>query len=421
MKIAIFGSNACADFFAQRLLEDDRVKMIYHVKPSFLCYDSDRYTVIDSEDIKDAGNIRIGLDFLETTDADMVLATNLTIQMWPEFHEICNRRNILKISPDHSVGIFEWSKIEGKKLLKGLGIPTPNSKSMKAQDLVDNFFTIPRPYVIKFERDWRAGLQTVVVTDDSVVQEYENLLKYGLKRNLNKEFGEYVDQYVSIEDFIEGIQEYSWHAVFNNTSWKYIGSARDYKKRYEYDQGFNTSGMGSYSPVKDVDIIINEYANKLWNYFRSKNIDYRGFLYLGIMIGKDKVPYVLEINTRPGDPEIQSIIPTMKNNLVDLLYDIAQDQLLEPIELSGQTAVSLRLVNKDYSLDLVPNTDIRYPDLYPNTGNIYIQHNRDRALLNSVLTVVDEDIEKSRSRLYEFLKNKDMGDFVYRTDIGYYE
>ena len=100
--------------------------------------------------------------------------------------------------------------------------------------------------LLKYANIWRAGLQTVVVTNDNFQEEYADLLKT-IESNPGTEF--------VVEEFIKSTAEYSYHAWCNSTGWKYIGSARDYKKRYENDIGHNTAGMGSYSPVDDVDEI----------------------------------------------------------------------------------------------------------------------------------------------------------------------
>ena len=44
---------------------------------------------------------------------------------------------------------------------------------------------------------------------------------------------------------------------------------------------------------------------------------YIGFLYAGLMV-KDNEPYLIEYNVRMGDPECQTILPTLKTDLLEI-------------------------------------------------------------------------------------------------------
>jgi phosphoribosylamine-glycine ligase len=175
--------------------------------------------------------------------------------------------------------------------------------------------------------------------------------------------------------------------------------------------------MGSYSPVDDVSPIVHSYVDKILAALKTENIDYVGFLYLGIMVLQDGTPIVLEINTRPGDPEIFTILSIVKNNIAELFYDAATNKPLPKIEFSNDHAVSIRIVHKDF--DLFDKDNFESPDLWPLYDNIDVSYNRDQGLMNSVITAVDNTRTGASDRLYNFLKNKNMGDFRFRSDIGY--
>ena len=44
---------------------------------------------------------------------------------------------------------------------------------------------------------------------------------------------------------------------------------------------------------------------------------YKGFLYVGLMI-KDNNPFLIEFNVRMGDPEFQTILPTLTTDLLGI-------------------------------------------------------------------------------------------------------
>ena len=419
MKIAIFGNTAGTDFMVQKLLECDNVEKVYHLHPTPGAFETTRYVPVSHQFLSIEESKEATLRFPYDNKVDLIFPMSNHYQIWSEFYNKMKASNAALLMPDRRIGLLEWSKITGKRFLQEAGIPTPSSKEYTYPELLREFFNIPRPFVLKYDQDWRAGLQTIIITDDNYDAEFKELAKFGGKRHLDI-MGPFRDQKFSVEEYIEGVREFSYHALMNDVSWIYLGSARDYKKRYENDRGHNTAGMGSYSPVADVNPVIHTYVEKFRQLLKEKGMSYIGFLYLGIMIDKEGNPIVLEINTRPGDPEIQSIISTIDDNLADLLYAAATNQELKPVTVSDRAAVSIRIVNKEYKLDIGKDPN-QFPQLWPAVGDIYIQNNTRQGLLCSVITTSANTIEEASDKLYAFLENKDMGDFDYRKDIGYFK
>jgi phosphoribosylamine--glycine ligase len=178
--------------------------------------------------------------------------------------------------------------------------------------------------------------------------------------------------------------------------------------------------------VPNVDAILSNYVDRFVDHFIEEGTPYVGVLYFGILVKKDGTPIVLEINTRPGDPEIQPILSVLDNNcsVAELFYKTATNQLLPKIKFADNLAsVSVRLVNENY-LDYVDyniekNTPILNPNLWPEEADICISYNKERLLLNSVITATSDTPEHAADKIYKFLSNKDMHNYTYRTDIGY--
>ena len=53
---------------------------------------------------------------------------------------------------------------------------------------------------------------------------------------------------------------------------------------------------------------------------------YKGFLYVGLMIKNDN-PYLIEFNVRMGDPECQTILPTLNTDLMDVFQSCCEGRL----------------------------------------------------------------------------------------------
>jgi hypothetical protein len=98
----------------------------------------------------------------------------------------------------------------------------------------------------------------------------------------------------------------------------------------------------------------------------------------------------------------------------------ASNQPIPDVVHNDRVGVSVRIVNKDYS-DEMEHTSHRIasPQLWPLTDNIKFTKVINDRLLHSVLTVSDTTREAGADRIYKFLENKPMGDYTFRTDIGY--
>jgi phosphoribosylamine--glycine ligase len=181
--------------------------------------------------------------------------------------------------------------------------------------------------------------------------------------------------------------------------------------------------MGSYN-TNDIDTVVHSYVEKIIKEIKKGGDYYIGFLYLGILVKKDGTPIVLEINTRFGDPEIQTIFPVIKDDISKLLYATATNQQLSTVEFTGKSAVSVKVVNKNfYDLPNIKHkfTDaIKIPRLDHCPDNITISYEAMEYLsCYANLTTVADSVESASDTIYNYLKSVDIGEYTYRTDIGY--
>jgi phosphoribosylamine--glycine ligase len=130
--------------------------------------------------------------------------------------------------------------------------------------------------------------------------------------------------------------------------------AQDYKRIFDGDEGPNTGGMGSYSPVPGVDDeTIREIAatvhQPIVEELRHRGTPFHGVLYAGLMMTASG-PKVLEFNARFGDPETQAILPRLRTDLLHLLDRAARPAGLEgeSIEWSPDWAVTLVAASAGY-------------------------------------------------------------------------
>ena len=418
MIIVVYGASASAHFIARKLSKEDNVELVYHLGSNTQVETTEKYRPLY---FKSSDEI---LEFFQSETIDLVIPTVTPIVLWKKLDEVLTARKIPKMSPTPKLGQLEWSKITGKRLIRDAGVPTPKNKIMRSKELLDNFLTIPRPFVLKYECDWRGGLQTVIITDENHQQEYDTLKQSGSRRFL-KSMGEFKDQHFLVEEFVEGIREYSYHALSNETGWSFLGVARDYKKFNNGDSGFNTAGMGCYSPVDNIDPRVHTYCDKILSTLKNNGTPYIGVLYLGILVKTDGTPIVLEINVRPGDPEIHTILSIINDDqqLSELFLATASNKLIPKIQIDPtKFSVAVRIVNKDYEKIIEEGVWQETPDpiqpfLWPET-NVMVSLNKNRLLHSSVVVATDKSIDAAKNTVYNFLEGKDMYNYTYRKDIG---
>jgi len=101
-----------------------------------------------------------------------------------------------------------------------------------------------------------------------------------------------------------------------------LAPAQDYKRIFEGDEGPNTGGMGSYSPVPGIGADrVEEIADLVHRpvvaAMADRGTPFHGVLYAGLMMTVAG-PRVLEYNVRFGDPETQAVLPRLRSDLIDL-------------------------------------------------------------------------------------------------------
>jgi phosphoribosylamine--glycine ligase len=141
---------------------------------------------------------------------------------------------------------------------------------------------------------------------------------------------------VIIEEKIEG-EESSFQAFCDGKHLVPLPETRDYKRAFDGDKGPNTGGMGSYKDVGDLLPFMTEadrekeieIMKKIFKELKGKesNPELRGIPFYDAFIHTGRGPKILENNSRPGDPEIQNLLPIMKDDFIDVCFKILDGNL----------------------------------------------------------------------------------------------
>ncbi len=263
--------------------------------------------------------------------------------------------DVRAFGPTREAARLEGSKRYAKELMVELGVPTAEHSllSTRAQALEAIRHT-DYPVVLKADA-LAAGKGVIVCADEACAR--DAVEQFFTERR----FGE---TEVVLEEFLEG-EELSLLAVCDGERAVPLAPARDFKRIGDGDEGPNTGGMGSYSPVAGID---REHAEALAlavhqpivDELRRRGTPYHGVLYAGLMMTADG-PKVLEYNCRFGDPETQAVLPRLRSDVLELLEGATRPGGLSGVEVewSKEWAVTVVLASAGYPESSSKGDEIR--------------------------------------------------------------
>ena len=235
-----------------------------------------------------------------------------------------------------------------------------------------------------------------------------------------------------LEEHLEG-EELSLLALCDGENVVPLAPAQDYKRIFDGDEGPNTGGMGSYSPVPGFDRdrteeIADSVHRPVVDLMRRRGTPFAGVLYAGLMI-TESGPKVLEFNCRFGDPETQAVLPRLRASLLDLCLAAR-----EPGGLAGAAAgfderwaVTVVLASKGYpessskgdvirgleAAARVPDVELTHAGTARRDGDIVTAGGR---VLN--VTALGALPAEARDRAYEAANMISFDGMQMRTDIA---
>ena len=332
-------------------------------------------------------------------------------------------KSIKVFGPDKISSKLEGSKIFTKKICQKNNIPTSKFKICESLNETINYLNYSNfPLVIK--ADGLASGKGVYICrnfDDA---------KLASEEIFNGKFG-HANQ-ILVEEFLDG-EEMSYFIVTDGKNFKFFGSAQDHKRVGEGDTGKNTGGMGCYSPsrllTKDLELKIKtKIIEPTLNAINERGGVYKGFLYVGLMI-KNNDPFLIEFNVRMGDPECQTILPTLNTDLFDVLISCCDGTLNDiSINFSKSKSICVVLCSKGYpekfdnnikikdleQINLLKNQNIFHAGTLKTKTGIVSNGGR---VLNFVST--SDNFLKSREETINLIKKLNWENGYFRRDIGH--
>ncbi len=326
------------------------------------------------------------------------------------------KKGVLCVGPGADGAKLESSKAYSKDFMLRHHIPTAEARVISTADELETYLkTADYPLVVK--KSGLASGKGVLETTS-----YKEAISFA---------SEYIGEgQVVVEEYLRGY-EVSIFALSDGENHLVLPAAADYKKAGENNSGPNTGGMGVVCPVPWFDTgLMGEIRQHIiepsFTGLRSDGIDYRGILYIGLMITEEG-PKVLEYNVRFGDPEAQALVPLIRNDFCNLFEAVAAGRLKD-IVLDVSDSQSLCVVvaaegypgpyKKSLQVDLVQASEDRTTHLFH--ASTYLDEGTLRTNGGRCFAAVGtgSDFLKARKRSYELASKVRFEGAWFRKDIG---
>lgn len=331
------------------------------------------------------------------------------------------KENLKVFGPNRKCAQLEGSKAFSKEFMIRHNLPTAKYKEYtdldKAIAEIDEF-----GYPVVIKADGLAAGKGVVIPENR-----EDAIETLKEMMADHKFGHAGDKIV-IEEFLTGVETSILAFVDNHTIVPMV-SAKDHKKVFEGETGLNTGGMGTFSPSEIyTDELAKEIQEKILDKtlegFKKDNLDYKGILFVGLMITEDG-PKVLEYNVRFGDPETQSVLFRLNTDLNKIMTAIIDNNLKNiEINYSKEEAICVMLTSGGYpeayekgkvitglenlDSDIVvfhSGTKFNGKDIVTNGGRVI------------GITTKGSSVKEASDKVYENIKKINFEGMHYRKDI----
>jgi phosphoribosylamine--glycine ligase len=315
------------------------------------------------------------------------------------------RGGVAVFGPSAAAAQIEGSKTFAKEVMRTAGVATAETMSVARAPCVvkaDGLAAGKGVFMCRTEEELEAALRAVSTLGDQFV----------------------------IEELLEG-EELSVFALVDGSNVLSLPESRDYKRVGDGDTGPNTGGMGSYSPVPELEEgriaeLVEAVHRPVVEELASRGTPFIGCLYAGLMLTADG-PRVIEFNCRFGDPEAQAILPRIEGDLAEALSAAATGDLGEvALPVAATAAVTVALAAETYPEGRDAGSPIEGVESAEAEGALVFHAGtavRDGQLVTSggrILNVtgIGATLEEARARAYQACERISFSGARYRRDIA---
>ncbi len=417
MKILVIGGGGREHALIWKIAQSPKVSKIYCAPGNAGIADLAESIPVGAEEVDKLAEFaeKKGID-LTVVGPEIPLAMGIV--------DIFEKKELKIFGPSRGAAQLESSKSFAKELMKKYNIPTAAGQAFtdlkKAEDYI---LKKGAPLVLKAD-GLAAGKGVIIcMTEDEALAALKLIMQ-------DSAFGK-AGEKVVVEEFLTG-EEASFIAFTDGKTVLPLPSSQDHKAVYDGDQGPNTGGMGAYSPAPVIDRYINnkimaEVMIPVVRAMAAEGNPYKGILYAGLMIDKDKIR-VLEFNVRLGDPEAQPLLMRLKSDIVPLMEGVIYETLHEhTLEIDQRASVCVVMAAGGYPESYEKGFLISGIGQANQMEDIFVFHAgttmNDSDIVTSGgrvlgVTSLGSSVKEAVSKVYTAVSKIGWNNMYYRKDIG---
>ena len=342
MKVLVIGSGGREHALVWQLKRSPSVERIW-------CAPGNAGIAADAECVDiGVGELDRLADFAEANRVDLAVV-GPEAPLCDGVADVMRARNLAVFGPSKAAARLEGSKDFAKQFMLKYHIPTAKAAT----------FTSAASAAEYVKREFASGAPGIVIKADGlaagkgvlVAEREPDALEF-LAGCFDGAFGS-AGTRVLVEECLFG-EEASILALTDGKTIVPLVSSQDHKRVFDGDRGPNTGGMGAYSPAPVVTPEVmarveREILKPFLRGIQQEKLDFRGVIFVGIMVTADGAPKVLEFNVRFGDPEIQPVLRRFDGDWFDVLDKVAHGRLSEAkLVWSPEPAVSVVIASGGY-------------------------------------------------------------------------
>ena len=417
MRILVIGNGGREHALAWKFAESSSVERVF-VAPG------NPGTALEAK----CENVAIGvMDFDALTAFAGSQSIDLTV-VGPEaplvagIKEAFDAKGLLCLAPSQAAARLEGSKRFAKEFMVRHQIPTALFEAFTTPEPAKQFVrALGLPLVVKAD-GLAAGKGVVIATTyEAADQIIDDMLS-------GNAFGD-AGAEVVIEEFLQG-EEASYIVISDGERTCAFASSQDHKRIFDHDEGPNTGGMGAYSPAPVVtpsvaarveETIIQPVIRGM----KAEGLEYKGFLYAGLMIDSEGLPKVIEFNCRFGDPETQPVMMRLKEDLGALCLAAAKGAMApRTLNFTEQSSIAVVMASEGY-----PQTPVLGDEIVGANGELSSKvfhagtQFKDDTLVTSggrvlAVTALGDDLKSAQTSAYLDVNRISFRGSQFRSDIG---
>jgi phosphoribosylamine--glycine ligase len=416
MKVLVIGSGAREHALIWKLSKNKRIKEIFCIPGNPGITELATCVNINIENIGDMCEFALENDINLTIPlSDKVIANGIC--------DLFRENNLQIFGPSKQAANIASNRAFAKKFMFKHKIPTPRYGLFdKENAALDYARKSTYPLLVRYDTPY------AYAEDSFFCETYAQA-----KKNIEKSFAN-LNKTVVIEEYFGG-HEITFTIITDGYNAVPLPYSRVYKRALDFDGGGMTQGIGAFAPVDKIDSVIeNKIATGIvfpaLDALNKEGTPYEGFLSISIIINDKNEVKAVDFRATIGDPEAQTVLPLVENDIFDVLYAASIGALgdeYEYLDINDQHSVTVYLTSGNYPsgckksivIDGIENIDdddllLFYGDTAMNSYYEVVT-NGGRVLS---FTSTSSTLNKACERVYESLDIVNFEGKRYRKDIA---